>query len=216
MGAGFVSRMEDVLDLYAESYDPLHPVVCFDEVPVQLIGERRAPLPMRPGTPMRIDHEYIRNGTCNIFVAVEPLRGWRRLTVTERRANPDFAEQMRSLVDDGFPTATRIRVVLDNLSTHTPEALYQTFPAAEARRLMRKIEFHYTPTHGSWLNMAELELSVFARQCLDQRIPTIERLRELVAAYEARRNAANATITWQFTVDKARVKMHALYPSNPL
>ena len=208
--------MEDVLDLYAEPYNPEYPVVCFDEVPVQLIGERRAPLPMRPGTPMRIDHEYIRNGTCNIFVAVEPLRGWRHLAVTERRANPDFAQQMRYLVDEAFPNATRIRLVLDNLSTHTAEALYQNFPAAEARRLVRKLEFHFTPTHGSWLNMAELELSVLARQCLDQRIPTSERLRELIAAYELRRNAVNATITWQFTVEKARVKMHALYPSNPL
>lgn len=205
--------MEDVLDLYAEPYDPDMPVVCFDEVPVQLIGERRAALPMRPGTPRREDYEYIRNGTCNVFVAVEPRRGWRHLTVTERRANGDFAHQMRWLVDEGFPGVNRIRVVLDNLSTHKPEALYETFPPAEARRIIRKLEFHYTPTHGSWLNMAELELSVLARQCLHQRIPSIHRLRELIDAFEHRRNADHATITWQFTPEKARVKLHRLYPS---
>ena len=195
---------------------PRLPGVCFDEVPVQLIGEKRAALPMRPGRPERIDYEYIRNGTCNVFVMVEPLRGWRHLTVTERRANADFAAQMRWLVDEGHPAAQRIRLVLDNLSTHKPAALYESYPPAEARRIMRKLEFHYTPTHGSWLNMAELELSVLARQCLDQRIPTQERLREHIASYEARRNAAKATITWQFTNEKARIKLHRLYPSNPL
>jgi transposase len=216
VGAAFVACMEDVLDLYAEPYDPAFPVVCFDEVPVQLIGEKRTPLPMRPGRPMRIDFEYIRHGTCNVFVMVEPLRGWRHLTVTDHRANPDFAAQMRWLVDEGYPNAPRIRVVLDNLSTHKPAALYETYPPAEARRIVRKLEFHYTPLHGSWLNMAELELSVLARQCLDQRIPTAERLSEVIASYELRRNAATATITWQFTNEKARVKLHRLYPSNPL
>jgi hypothetical protein len=207
--------MEDVLDVYALPYDPAYPVVCFDEVPVQLIGESRTPLPMRPGIPQRIDYEYIRNGTRNVFVTVEPLRGWRHLAVTEQRANRDFAHQMRWLVDEAYPNAERIRLVLDNLSTHKPEALYETFPPEEARRIVRKLELHYTPTHGSWLNMAELELSVLARQCLDQRIPTVERLRELLTAYEARRNAAHATITWQFTSEKARLKLHSLYPSNP-
>lgn len=163
VGAAFVARMEDVLDVYAEPYRPRRPVVCFDEVPVQLIGERRAPLPMRPGVPERIDYEYIRQGTCNVFVLVNPLRGWRHLTVTERRANTDFAHQMRWLVDDGCPAAERICVVLDNLSTHKPDALYETFAPAEARRIVRNLEFHYTPTHGSWLNMAELELSVCSR-----------------------------------------------------
>lgn len=208
--------MEDVLDLYAEPYAMAVPVVCVDEVPVQLIGEKRAALPMRPGTPERIDYEYIRHGTCNVFVLVEPLRGWRHLTVTDHRANADFAAQMRWLVDEGYPTAQRIRVVLDNLSTHKPAALYESYPPAEARRIVRKLEFHYTPKHGSWLNMAELELSVFARQCLDQRIPTAERLRECIASYEARRNAATATITWQFTNENARIKLRRLYPSNPL
>jgi hypothetical protein len=216
VGAAFVACMEDVLDLYAEPYDPACPVVCFDEVPVQLIGETRAALPMRPGTPERIDYEYVRHGTCNGFVLVEPLRGWRHLTVTAHRATADFAAQMRWLVDDAYPQAERIRVVLDNLSTHKPAALYETYPPAEARRIVRKLEFHYTPKHGSWLNMAELELSVVARQCLDQRIPTAERLREVLARYEARRNAAKATITWQFTNEKARIKLQRLYPSNPL
>ena len=216
VGAAFVACMEDVLDLYAEPYDATCPVVCFDEVPIQLIGEKRAALPMRPGTPERIDYEYIRKGTCNAFVLVEPLRGWRHLTVTAHRANTDFAAQMRWLVDEGYPTAQRIRVVLDNLSTHKTAALYETYPPAEARRLARKLEFHYTPTHGSWLNMAELELSVVARQCLDQRIPTVERLREILTSYESRRNAVQATITWQFTNEKARIKLLRLYPSNPL
>jgi len=213
VGAAFVACMEDVLDLYAEPYDQAFPVVCFDEVPLQLIGEKREALPMRPGTPARIDYEYIRNGTCNGFVVVEPLGGRRHLTVTAHRANADFAAQMRWLVDDAFPDATRIRVVLDNLSTHKPAALYETYPPAEARRILRKLEFHYTPKHGSWLNMAELELSVVARQCLDQRIPTTERLRDILASYEARRNAAKATITWQFTNEKARIKLQRLYPS---
>jgi len=207
-----VACLEDVLDLYAEPYDAAAPVVCFDEVPVQLIGETRTALPMRPGIPKRVDYEYIRNGTANVFVMVEPLGGWRHLCVTERRANADFAAQMRWLVDEGYPTAPRIRVVLDNLSTHKPAALYETYPAAEARRIVRKLEFHYTPKHGSWLNMAELELSVLARQGLDQRIPTVVRLREILAAYETRRNTAKATIHWQFTNEKARVKLHRLYP----
>jgi hypothetical protein len=207
--------MEDVLDLYAEPYDASKPVVCFDEVPVQLIGESRPPLPPRPGTPRRVDYEYIRNGTCNIFVMVEPLRGWRQLTVTDHRGSTDFAQQMRSLVET-YPAAERIRVVLDNLNTHKPDVLYETYPPAEARRIARKLEFHYTPTHGSWLNMAEIELSVLARQCLDQRIASSELLRQVIAAYEARRNAAQATITWQFTPEKARVKLRRLYPSPSL
>jgi len=207
--------MEDVLDLYAEPDVPHRPVVCFDEVPVQLIGERRAPLPMRPGTPARIDFEYIRQGTCNVFVFVNPRRGWRHLAVTAHRTSADFAHQMPWLVDERYPIAERIRVVLDNLSTHKPEALYETFPPAEARRIVRKLEFHYTPTHGSWLNMAELELSVLARQWLAQRVPDVATLGTLLAAYETRRNAAKATITWQFTNEKARVKLHRLYPSNP-
>ena len=205
--------MEDILDLYAEPYDPQYPVICFDELPVQLIGEKRTPLPVRPGTPARYDYEYVREGTANAFAILDPRRGWRHLTVTAQRCKADFAAQMRWLVDEGYPTATRIRVVLDNLSTHTAVALYETFPPAEARRILRRLEWHYTPTHGSWLNMAEIELSILTRASLAQRIPTVEQLTAILAAYEGRQNAAARPIDWRFTVDKARVKLHRLYPS---
>ena len=208
--------MEDVLDLYAEPYDPARPVVCFDELPVQLVAERRAPLPGRPGTPARYDYEYTRAGVANLFVFCEPKRGWRHLTVTAQRCKPDFAEQMRWLVTEGFPTATTIRVVLDNLRTHTWEALYESFPPEEARRLVRTLEFHYTPKHGSWLNIAEIEWSIVSRECLARRIPTPEVLATEIAAYQARRNTAAQPIEWRFTCDKARLKLHRLYPSNPL
>ena len=205
--------MEDLLDLYAEPYDPHHPVVCFDELPVQLVGEKRTPLPARPGMPARYDYEYVREGTANVFAILEPRRGWRHLTVTAQRCKADFAAQMRWLVDVGYPTAPRICVVLDNLSTHTAVALYETFPPAEARRILRRLEWHYTPTHGSWLNMAEIELSILTRESLAQRIPTAAHLATVLAAYEARQNAAARPIDWRFTVDKARVKLHRLYPS---
>lgn len=208
--------MEDVLDLYAEPYDPARPVVCFDELPVQLVAERRAPLPGRPGTPARYDYEYTRAGVANLFVFCEPKRGWRHLTVTAQRCKTDFAEQMRWLVTEGFPTATTIRVVLDNLRTHTWEALYERFPPEEARRLVRTLEFHYTPKHGSWLNIAEIEWSIVSRECLARRIPTPEVLATEIAAYQARRNTAAQPIEWRFTCDKARLKLHRLYPSNPL
>ena len=207
--------MEDVLDLYAEPYDRRRPVVCFDELPIQLVAEVRAPLPAAPGRVAREDYEYARAGTANVFVLCEPLRGWRHLTVTAQRCKPDFAAQMRWLVDVGFPKAIRIRLVLDNLSTHTPEALYETFPAPEARRLLRQLEFHYTPKHGSWLNIAEIELSILTRECLGRRIPTAMALAADLAAYERGRNCAAEPIRWQFTNDKARVKLHRLYPSNP-
>ena len=205
--------MEDVLDLYAEPYDAARPVVCFDELPVQLVAERRAPLPLRPGSAARYDYEYTRAGVANVFLVCEPKRGWRHLTVTAQRCKADFAHQMRWLVTEGFPTATTIRVVLDNLRTHTWEALYETFPAAEARRLVRMLEFHYTPTHGSWLNIAEIELSVLSRDCLARRIATPELLAAEVAAYQTRRNTAAQPIEWRFTCDKARFKLHRLYPS---
>jgi hypothetical protein len=208
--------MEDVLDLYAEPYDPARPVVCFDELPVQLVAERRAPLSGRPGTPARYDYEYTRAGVANLFVFCEPKRGWRHLTVTAQRCKPDFAEQMRWLVTEGFPTATTIRVVLDNLRTHTWEALYESFPPEEARRLVRTLEFHYTPKHGSWLNIAEIEWSIVSRECLARRIPTPEVLATEIAAYQARRNTAAQPIEWRFTCDKARLKLHRLYPSNSL
>jgi DDE superfamily endonuclease len=184
--------MEDVLDLYAEPDDPTRPRVCFDECPYQLIREVRQPLPAQPGRPLRYDYEYRREGTCNLFMFVQPTVGWRQVKVTERRTKPDFAQCMKDLVDVHFPQADVIRVVLDNLNTHTPAALYEAFEPAEARRLIRKLEFHYTPKHGSWLNMAEIELSVLAGQCLDRRLPDSETVRSEVAAWETQRNAEQA------------------------
>jgi transposase len=213
VGADFVWRMEDVLDLYAEPYDPVQPTVCFDETSKQLIAETRIPLPMEPGKPERVDYEYERRGTTNLFLVTEPLTGWRHVDVTERRTKHDFAQQMRDLVDRHFPDATTIRVVLDNLNTHTQAALYEAFAPAEARRILRKLEFHYTPVHGSWLNMAELEFSMLSRQCLGRRIGDRDTLVTEVAAWEAARNEQRASIHWQFTVVDARRKLHRLYPS---
>jgi hypothetical protein len=213
VGAEFVWRMEALLDLYAEPYDPARPVVGFDETSKQLVAETRTPLPMAPGRPERVDYEYERNGTANLFLLCQPLRGWRHVDVTERRTKDDFARQMRDLVDRHFPDATVIRVVLDNLNTHTPAALYEAFPPAEARRVLRKLEFHYTPVHGSWLNMAEIEFSLLSRQCLGRRIPDRDILATEVAGWEAARNEQRATVRWQFTVDDARTKLHRLYPS---
>ena len=213
MGADFVSRMEDVLDLYAEPYDARRPVRCFDEQPYQLVEEVRAPLPRAPGRPERVDYEYRRRGTANLFLLFEPLAGWRHIEVTERRTSAEFAQQMRALVDVHYPEAERIAVVLDNLSTHSPAALYQAFPPEEARRLLQRLEFHYTPKHGSWLNMAELEFSVLGRQCLDRRIPDQETLQREIAAWEAARNAAQAAVQWRFTVTDARTGLHRLYPA---
>ena len=212
MSAGYVAAMEDVLDLYAEPADPTRPVVCFDERPVQLVAETRAPLPPEPGRPARHDYEYRRNGTCNVFAVLEPHTGWRHVEVTARRTAADFAEQMRALVDEDFPEATVVRVVLDNLNTHSAASLYAAFPPAEARRLAKKLEFHHTPKHGSWLNMVECELSVLARQCLNRRLPDIETLRREVAAWEERRNAEQATVHWHFTTAQARKKLRRLYP----
>ncbi len=204
--------MEDVLDLYAEPYDPKRPVVCFDERPYQLLGDKYDPLPMEPGQPQRVDYEYERQGRCNLFLLFQPLRGWRQVTVTERRTHEDFAWQMKALVDELFPEAEIIRVVLDNLNTHTPAALYQTFPPEEARRLTRKLDFHYTPKHGSWLNMVEIEFSILARQCLNRRLPDLDCVCREVEAWEEARNAARATVEWRFTTADARVKLHRLYP----
>ena len=211
--AGFVAAMEDVLDVYARTYDPKRPQVCFDEGGKQLIGEVRPPLPVRPGTPRREDSEYERHGTANLFLAFEPLAGTRRVEVTERRTNRDFARIIKRLVDEWYPEAERVVLVLDNLSTHTPAALYEAFEPAEARRLVEKVEWHYTPKHGSWLNVAEMELSVLARQCLDRRIPDREALRREVAAWEETRNAAVVKVDWQFTTADARVKLKRLYPT---
>lgn len=210
--AGFVAAMEDVLEVYTRPYDPARPVVCFDEGGKQLIGDVRPPLPVRPGRPRRVDYEYTRNGTANVFMLFEPLKGWRHAAVTERRTNKDFAGMVRTLIDVWYPAAERVVLVLDNLSTHTAAALYETFPPEEARRLVERLEIHYTPKHGSWMNMAELELSVLARQCLDRRIPDLDALRREVAAWELDRNAAMVRVDWQFTTADARVRLKRLYP----
>jgi hypothetical protein len=204
--------MEDLLELYAEPYDALYPVVCFDESPYQLVSETRQPLPLAPGRPVRYDYEYRREGSCNLFMFFQPLAGWRHVKVTARRTAQDFAHCMKALVDEYFPQAELISVVLDNLNTHTPAALYATFPPAEARRLVRKLDFRYTPKHASWLNMAELEFAVVNGQCLDRRLSTPALVRREVAAWAAARNAAKATVQWQFTVAKARKKLRHLYP----
>ena len=210
--AEYVARMEDVLDLYAETPDPKRPVICFDESPTQLIGELRQPIPAAPGRLERYDCEYKRNGTANLFVFLDAHRSWRRVKVTDRRTAQDFAHCMRDLVDLHYPHAERIRVVMDNLSTHTPAALYQALPAAEARRVLRRLEFHYTPKHASWLNMVEIEIGVLRSQCLDRRINSRERLVFEVAAWERRRNASGARIKWMFSTDQARTKMGRAYP----
>lgn len=211
--AGFVAAMEDVLAVYARPYDERRPVVGLDEGGKQLIGETRPPLPVRPKHPAREDHEYQRNGTANVFMLFEPLRGWRHAVVTERRTNRDFAHRIKELVDVWYPAAERVVLVCDNLSTHTPAALYEAFEPAEARRVVEKLEWHYTPRHGSWLNVAEVELSVLARQCLDRRIPDRGTLAAEVAVWEAARNAAVVRVDWQFTTADARVKLKRLYPT---
>jgi transposase len=212
--AEYVARMEDVLDLYAEEADPKRPVVCFDESPTQLIGEVRQPIPAAPGRIERYDCEYRRNGTANLFVFLDVHRPWRKVKVTASRAAVDFAACMRDLVDVHFPKAERIRVVLDNLSTHSAAALYQTFPAEEARRVLRRLEFHYVPKHASWLNMVEIEIGVLAGQCLDRRIESIEQLAAEIAIWERQRNAASARIKWMFTCERARAKMGRAYPQH--
>jgi len=210
----FVARMEDVLDLYAEPPDPKCPVVCLDESPLQLIGEVREPVPAAPGRPVHYDYEYRRCGTVNLFVVMDVHRPWRKVTVTERRTAQDDAARLRDLVDIDYPQAARIRVVQDNLSTHTPGALYAAFPAAEARRILRRLEFHYTPKHASWLNMVEIEIGVLKGQCLDRRIDTREKLKREIAAWERDRNASGARINWMFTTETARTKMGRAYPKN--
>jgi transposase len=208
----YVARMEDVLDLYAETPDPKRPVVCFDESPTQLIGEVRPPIPAEPGRHERYDCEYRRNGTVNLFVFLDAHRPWRKVKITDQRASADFAACMRDLVDLHYPQADLIRVVLDNLSTHSPGALYEAFPAPEAHRLLRRLEFHYTPKHASWLNMVEIEIGVLRTQCLDRRIGERTRLAAEVAAWENRRNADGARIQWMFTTQRARTKLARAYP----
>jgi hypothetical protein len=204
--------MEDVLDVYHRPYDPQRPVICLDETSKELRATPRGSAPMTPQHPRREDYEYSREGVRNLFLWVEPLAGRRQVTVTARRAAVDFADQVRTLVDEAYPTAERIVLVVDNLNTHGPAALYKRFPPSEAFRLMQKVEWHYTPEHGSWLNMAEIELSVLTRQCIRGRIATEEALRANTTAWQDRRNATKATIDWQFTAEDARIKLKRLYP----
>src|SRR5215475_3430933 len=209
----YVARMEDVLDLYAGAPDPERPLVCFDETPIQLIGEVRQPIPPEPGQPERYDYEYRRNGTVNLFVTFDPHRGWRNVKVTDHRAAVDYAHCMRELVDVHYPDAACIRVVQDNLSIHKPGALYEAFAPAEARRILRRLEFHFTPKHASWLNMVECEISVLQRQCLGRRIDDPKRLRNEIAAWQTKRNKTRQRIKWMFTTDKARAKLGRAYPA---
>jgi transposase len=209
----FAARMEDVLALYAEPADPRRPVVCFDETPRQLIGEARVPIRAEPGKRARYDYEYVRNGTANVFMFIDVNRPWRHAKVTDQRTALDFADCMKDLVDVHYPDAERIRVVLDNLSTHSLGALYERFAPAEARRILDRLEFHYTPKHASWLNMVEIEIGVMVGQCLDRRIPDKATLVAEVASWERRRNAEKARINWMFTVDRARVKLGRAYPT---
>jgi hypothetical protein len=204
--------MEDVLAVYQRPYDPRFPQVCLDELSTQLLADKRLPQPVAPGRAAREDYEYVREGVANVFLCCEPLRGWRRATVTERRTRQDWAHVIKTLVDVDYPTAERIVLVLDNLNTHTPGSLYETFPAEEARRLTQRLEIHYTPKHGSWLNIAEIELSILRRQCLGRRIPTSPALHKEVGAWETTRNAAGGSVNWRFTTADARIRLKHLYP----
>lgn len=204
--------MEDVLELYHQPYDPMRPVVCMDETSKQLVGETRTPMAAGPGTPRRIDYEYERRGTADVFIFTEPLGNCRWVEITERRTRLDWALQIRDVVDVYYPEATTIRLVMDNLNTHTIGSLYEAFPPSEARRIAERLEIHYTPKHGSWLNMAEIELRVLAVQCLNRRIPDAAILRREVKAWETARNSSDAHVDWQFTSDDARIHLKQLYP----
>jgi hypothetical protein len=205
--------MEDVLEVYQRPYDPARPVVCVDETSKQLITETRVPIPAKPGRPARHDYEYERNGTANLFMMFAPLEGWRHVKVTDRHTALDYAQLLKELSDTHFPDASKIILVQDNLNTHKPASLYEAFPAAEARRLVERFEWHYTPKHGSWLDMAESELSVLSGQCLDRRIADKQTLIEEVAAWQDSRNMKHAKTDWQFTTADARVKLKRLYPT---
>lgn len=210
----FVARMEDILDLYEEEYSATEPVVCMDEVSRQLIGEAKRPLPAKPGHPMRVDYEYRRKGTVNIFVFVQPRKGWRMVKVTDRRTKNDWGHVICELLEKHFPKAKKIRLVLDNLNTHMVGSLYEAFEASVARRLAKRIEIHYTPKHASWLNMAENEIGVLVKQCLDRRIEDSKELRREIEAWERKRNKNQVKIDWKFTVEMARVKLRKVYPLN--
>src|SRR5688572_3382947 len=206
--------MEDVLDVYTRPYDPKHPQVCLDETSRQLLADVTPPLPMAPGVPAKEDYEYVRQGVVNLFMVCEPLRGWREVMVSDRRTRLDWAHCIKELVDVHYPDAEKIVLVLDNLNTHTPGSLYEAFPPTEAKRLADKLESHYTPKHGSWLNIAEIELSVLARQCLDRRIPDRATMEQEVAAWDAERNSLGGKVDWRFTTEDARIKLKRLYPSH--
>ena len=211
--AAFVAAMEDVIEVYHRPHDPDRPVVCVDETSKQLIVETRTPILAKPGQPRRVDYEYKRNGTANLFMMFAPLEGWRQVKVTDRHASLDYARILKELSDTHFPRSSKIVLVQNNLSTHKPASLYEAFPAEEARRLVERFEWHYTPKHGSWLDMAESELSVLSSQCLDRRIPNKEKLIKEVAAWQNDRNNKHAKADWQFTTADARIKLKRLYPT---
>jgi hypothetical protein len=204
--------MEDILDLYHRPYDENFPLICMDEQPVQLVGELRMPLPARPGRPRRYDHHYERAGTANIFLFTEPLAGWRRASATQRRTAIDWAQQMQLLLEEDYPEAVKVILVCDNLNTHKIASFYEAFSPAEARRLVKRLEIHHTPKHGSWLNVAECELSVLSRHCLRNQTGTIEALRSKVGPWQRERNTHNCKVDWHFTTDDARIKLKRLYP----
>jgi hypothetical protein len=204
--------MEDILDLYAQPYDDSSPVICMDEKPVQLLDEARNPIPLKPGKPQRYDSEYIRNGTGCIFLFTEPLAGWRHVTACQRRTKIDWAKQIQDLLEIYYPDTPKIRLVMDNLNTHAISSLYEAFSPERARNLAKRLEIHYTPKHGSWLNIAEIELSALTRQCLGRRIPTILLLNQELAAWEVKRNSTQKSVDWHFTTSTARVKLRRLYP----
>ena len=204
--------MEDVLETYALPYDPTIPMICMDEQPVQLLGEKLKPISMKPGKPRKEDYEYIRNGTCSIFVFTEPLGGWRHVTAKERRTKRDWAMQIEELLEVHYPDAERIRLIMDNLNTHAISSLYETFPPGKALAMAKRLEIHYTPKHGSWLNIAEIELNAMTKQCLDRRIDNITELQEEISAWESMRNGKCKHVQWHFSTDKARDKLRWLYP----
>jgi hypothetical protein len=211
--ADFVARMEDVLDVYALPYDENCPVICLDEKPYQLLDERRDPMPMKPGSPEKIDNEYGRMGTCSIFVMCEPLKGWHHANARNHRTAVDFAHEIDWLLTRSpYKNAPKIKLVMDNLNTHIIASLYKAFPAAKARELAKRLELHYTPKHGSWLNIAEISISILSKQCIDRRIPDIDLLNAEIMAWEAAYNAQIKTVNWQFTTSDARIKLKALYP----
>lgn len=211
--AEFVCHMEDVLDVYHRPYDPKRPVVCVDETFKQLIGETRVPLPARPGAVERWDHVYVRHGVASLFLACEPLAGWRHVEVKDHRRRREWAAFIRSLLEDRYRQAEKVVLVMDQLNTHSPASLYEAFPPQEAKRLADRLEIHHTPKHGSWLNQAEIELSALGRQCLARRIAHVETLAHRIAAWQQERNAAGTEVTWRFTTADARIKLRSLYPS---